>query len=707
MAQADTSYRVDVGALPYAQMKYDLTIFIPSRNEMFLGRTLEDLLAHIEGKTEIIVVLDGAPSLTPLPIDPRLTVISLPESIGQRGTMNLAIKLSKAKYVMKTDAHTAWDQGFDVKLMADMQDDWTMVPVMRNLHAFDWVCEDGHRRYQGPSGPCTTCQKPTTRDIVWNPKTNPQSKAYAFDSEPHFQYATPKDKGDLTETMSLQGSCFMLTREKYWELGICDEAMGSWGSQGIEVAVKTWLSGGRVIVNHKTWYAHLFRTSGGDFGFPYALSGNQVAKAKKMSRDLFFYNQWPLQVKPLSWLLERFWPVRGWSERDLRVLQEAGAVFTNLRAEKLRVPGVVPVVPSPMTDQTPSMSSDGIGQEMPVPAMSLAGIPSTESRPSQDILSIRDQAQMRGIATGSVVTDVVEDRDIPSLPIRDGADQPRINESMSAEEPLVHSNLSISRAEDSEPIPTSSSIVYSDLLKKSIDSIGRDVHDTSIASKGVVYFSDCRLDEKLLKDCQTQLRKAFPGKIVSVTLKPSDFGENIHMPLERGKLTMFKQILAGLEALDTDYVFLCDDDVLYHPSHFEFTPTRNDTYYYNLGWWRLRTSDGFAVHYDAKQSNFLVANRKLMIEEYKERVRRTEIDGAPHGGYEPGTRSIRRGGFSNSRSETYRSELPSIDIRHGKNMTHSKWKPEEFAQARSCPNWVNGTIDDIKGWDNLGAILGI
>ena len=59
-------------------------------------------------------------------------------------------------------------------MMADMQDDWTMVPIMRNLHAFDWVCEDGHRRYQGPSGVCTTCQKPTTKDVVWIAKQSIQ-----------------------------------------------------------------------------------------------------------------------------------------------------------------------------------------------------------------------------------------------------------------------------------------------------------------------------------------------------------------------------------------------------------------------------------------------------------------------------------------------------------------------------------------------------
>ena len=260
---------------------------------MFLTRTVEDILSNIEGNTEIIVILDGSWADPPIKDDPRVTIIHHSLSIGQRAATNEAARLSNAKYLIKCDAHCAFDKGFDVKMMAEMHDDWTMAPTMRNLHAFDWVCPDGHRRYQSPSGPCTECGKPTVRDVVWIPKKRPESNAYCFDSEPHFQYfrefnKRPEGQGDMTETMSLQGSFFMLTRDKYWELEICDETFGSWGSQGIEVACKTWLSGGRVVVNHKTWYAHMFRTQGGDFGFPYDNPGRKVENAKKTAKELFF-----------------------------------------------------------------------------------------------------------------------------------------------------------------------------------------------------------------------------------------------------------------------------------------------------------------------------------------------------------------------------------------------------------------------------------
>jgi len=122
--------------------------------------------------------------------------------------------------------------------------------------------------------------------------------------------------------MSLQGSFFMMTKYRYKKFNVCDENFGSWGSQGIEVAVKSWLSGGRVVCNHDTWYAHMFRTQGGDFGFPYPQAGKKVQYAKKYAKELFFNNKWDKAIHPLSWLVEKFMPVPGWTQEDLNKLKE-------------------------------------------------------------------------------------------------------------------------------------------------------------------------------------------------------------------------------------------------------------------------------------------------------------------------------------------------------------------------------------------------
>lgn len=295
----------------------DLSILIPARNEEFLARTVQDILENIEMDTEVLVGLDGAPANPPIAEHPRVRVIYESVSIGQRAMTNKLCKMSDAKYIMKADAHCAFDKGFDRKMIEKMEPDITMIPVMRNLHAFDWVCPDGHRRYQGPSGPCVTCGKPTVKDVVWIAKSNPQSICYRFDENMHFQYwneYSRHNKADLTETLSIQGSCFMLTRDKYWELDISSEQFKSWGQQGVEVACKTWLSGGRVLVNRKTWYAHMFRTQGGDFGFPYPLSGREVIDNRELSKELFARNKWPGAKKSFEWLIKKFNPP-GWEEK--------------------------------------------------------------------------------------------------------------------------------------------------------------------------------------------------------------------------------------------------------------------------------------------------------------------------------------------------------------------------------------------------------
>lgn len=308
---------------------------------MFLKNTVEDILKNKSDDTEIIIGLDGQWAAPQITDHPDVTIIHSGIPIGQRAMTNQCVRLSQAKFVAKCDAHCSFDKDFDKKLLADMHDDWTMVPIMRNLHAFDWKCRKcGHRTYQGPTPTsCAKCDNKTDfkRSMVWVGKENPQSTSYCFDSEPHFQYfkeytTRPEYKKmlqetGLTETMSLQGSFFLCTREKYWELNLCDEGFGSWGNQGIEIATKTVLSGGRLVVSQKTWYAHMFRTQGGDFSFPYPQSGRQVQECKKKVRDMLWNNSWDKQVYPLSKLIDKFVPVPGWTDED----------YKNLKMNELKV----------------------------------------------------------------------------------------------------------------------------------------------------------------------------------------------------------------------------------------------------------------------------------------------------------------------------------------------------------------------------------
>ena len=307
---------------------------------MFLARTIEDILENMEADTEIIAVLDGEWADPPVPMNKNVNIIYVPEAIGQRAATNLGAKLSKAKYVMKVDAHCSFEKGFDRKMIDFMDEhpDDTCVPIMRNLWAYDWACYHnycGWTKYQGPTPEkCEKCGKSDKirRKMMWVGKRNPSSVSYSFDAEPHFQYfeawkhkepyITDRKERMCTETMSLQGSCFVVSRENYWEYEVCDEKAGSWGNQGIEVALSAWLCGRKVLVNHNTWYAHMFRTQGGDFSFPYDQKGRAVQKTKAIIKDKFWNKKHPKQIHPVSWLVEKFWPVNGWTDEDLKKLKE-------------------------------------------------------------------------------------------------------------------------------------------------------------------------------------------------------------------------------------------------------------------------------------------------------------------------------------------------------------------------------------------------
>lgn len=520
----------------------DLSILIPARNEMFLARTIQDILDNIEAETEIIAVCDGNWPAPAVADHPRVTLIYHSQAIGQRAATNEAARLSQAEYVMKCDAHCAFDQGFDAKLIREMQPDWTMIPAQYNLHAFDWQCKKcGKRTYQGPQPAACECgHDEHEMMMVWQPRWNRLTTAWRFDQNLHFQYwgefsRRPAGKAEISDTMSCLGACWLMERRRYWELGGLDEAHGSWGQMGTELACKSWLSGGRMVTNKKTWYAHMFRTQPG-FGFPYPLSGSQVEQARAHSRRLWKEGQWPGAKYPLSWLLERFKPVPGWPET-------AG-------------PGL---------------------------------------------------------------------------------------------------------------------------------------------TKGIVYYTDNRLDERIMTACQRQIERSRNGyELVSVSLRPVEFGENIVVEAERGILTMFRQILAGLEASRAEIIFLCEHDVLYHPSHFDFKPPRRDVVYYNENVWKVDYETGRALYYRCRQTSGLCADRELLVKHYRQRVAMVERDGFSRKmGFEPGTHR-RRERVDDLTAESWMSERPNIDIRHRQNLTPSRWRQDQFRDKRNCQGWIEA--DNVPGW---------
>lgn len=295
-----------------------LSVIIPARNEDWLGRTIDDILQNAEGDTEVIAVLDGYWPEPPIMDHPRLKIIHNTVPVGQRGAMNQGARLSESKFIMKCDGHCGFDKGFDVKLMADCEYDWTVIPRMYNLHAFDWECCNCGKRYDQTNqvpfcGDCKGIEFKITE--VWKIRENKRTDFARFDNTMHFQYWSryerrPEAQGDIADVMSSVGACFFMHRERFFELEGLDEKHGIWGQFGTEIACKSWLSGGRQVVNKKTWFSHMFRV--GKLKFPYPLTFEMQERAREYSRWLWLGNNWPLQKRPLQWIIEKFSPVPTW-----------------------------------------------------------------------------------------------------------------------------------------------------------------------------------------------------------------------------------------------------------------------------------------------------------------------------------------------------------------------------------------------------------
>lgn len=220
-----------------------------------------------------------------------------------------------------------------------------------------------------------------------------------------------------------------------------------------------------------------------------------------------------------------------------------------------------------------------------------------------------------------------------------------------------------------------------------------------MATKGVVFYTDNRIDPAIGDAVQKQLLRSVNGHyLVSVSLQPLDFGDNITLGLTRGWLTLFQQILTGVSHAEDDVIFLCEHDVLYNKSHFDFCPDKNDVVFYNENVWRVSAQTGHALYHKHKSLSQLCASRRLLIDHLRERIARIERDGFTFKmGFEPGTKSLRHGGVDDLQSEAWFSETPNIDIRDtGSNATRTLWHREDFRNQRFTTGWTESS--EVPSW---------
>lgn len=283
--------------------KSDLvSIIIPSRGEMFLQPTIDSLLKSAQGEIEIIAVLDGYLPDPPLKSDSRLMVHHLTSVGGMRRAINEGAKLARGEYLMKSDAHCLFANGFDLKLKADCHTNWVVIPRRYALDGENWRIN----RHRPTKDYHYLCYPDPHKDhdagmhgVEW-----PQLAAQRSDP-----------KYDIDDTMSFQGSCWFMHRKWFTDFlkGMDENKIyAGWAQEPTEIGNKTWLGGGEVKVNKKTWYAHLHK--GNAYGRGYHMDRNGIIRGHNFAAHYWMHNLWPARLHDIDWLVEKFWPVPTWPE---------------------------------------------------------------------------------------------------------------------------------------------------------------------------------------------------------------------------------------------------------------------------------------------------------------------------------------------------------------------------------------------------------
>lgn len=249
-----------------------LSVVIPSYKDPYLQKTIDSLLENSElgDELEIIPVFDGYYPEPPLKEDDRVKPVQLGKNRGMRGAINAGVAVSKGEFFMRLDEHCCFGKGYDHILTSACEPNQIMTARRYFLDPVKWEVmdippveheklviqkvSDGVRKFSGVRWP--------TRDIEQNGVA-------------------------ISETLAMQGSMWIMPR-KWWDevIGgeLQTEGYGPLIQDSVEVCMKTWQAGGKLMLNKNTWFAHKHRSfsrthNGGspenrancDDGYTYAL----------------------------------------------------------------------------------------------------------------------------------------------------------------------------------------------------------------------------------------------------------------------------------------------------------------------------------------------------------------------------------------------------------------------------------------------------
>jgi hypothetical protein len=284
-----------------------VSIIIPSCNEIHevspgvtvLQRTVQDIYEKATGEFEVIVGFNG-PNYQDFPPYPNLKTVRLPENIGVKMMINTLAIMATGKYIYKTDAHCMFGPGF-TEILQEKR--------FYVLNADKWQWQD-ERHYDYFYLCC--------------PFTDP--RGFRFKAGGHWPQRTTEREGkpeyDIDETPQIHGSGWFVERDFFLnKIGgyPCLDPMGH-AQEAPYLGLKVWLGpwDGKLIVNKKTWYAHMHQDN--------AVKGYHYTRTQeRVSYDVWarywMGDKWEERTHNIDWFIEKFMPMPTWPENWRELLE--------------------------------------------------------------------------------------------------------------------------------------------------------------------------------------------------------------------------------------------------------------------------------------------------------------------------------------------------------------------------------------------------
>ncbi len=256
----------------WSVVKEKTSVLIPSRNEKYLNRTIENLIETATGEIEILVGMDGWDFDYEVIKNDRIKVFKEEIPIGRRALHNKLAEKATGKYLFKIDAHSIMDLGWDTKLKCICDPNTIIGCCVSPIKEESWKLSE--RKWMG-------CKIDEEVNFSWDIKDYNKCKK-------------------IEEVLSFPAGAWMIQKETFWKFEGNNLLLGKWGYEEAEWTLNIRLTGGKIFIRKDVNHGHLFRKK-----FPYKVT-DCIDESRKILKQLWWGNHNKNQIMTIKEVVDQF-----------------------------------------------------------------------------------------------------------------------------------------------------------------------------------------------------------------------------------------------------------------------------------------------------------------------------------------------------------------------------------------------------------------